>query len=481
MNNLLALPPVLQTVLSVVVAILILLATITIHEFGHYIVGKLLKFKINEFAIGMGPAIYKKTKKNGEVFSIRLFPLGGFCAFEGEDEDDQTVAKKNAREVASRKGDGDRGQKKLSKDAFNNKKPWQRILVLIAGASFNFIAAVIIVMISFTAYGHFGFAAKEVASTPSPLEQAYQLKEDDLLVAVDGKFLYFTTDLIDALNGKKKGDIVEVSVIRDGRKFTQEVALRADVSTDRMDDVHSSFDALGIATVLYVNGTEDSVFGEGSYIYRIKDRAEYESCTRVYTLNQLYESLKTLKDGESLTVYVPDGQEKKEVTLTAPVDFDLIDKENRSEVLKAFGIDGGLLYYQVASETVRFGFFEGLGRAVVYSVRTVPVTIKSFAQLISGKLPLSSVSGPVGTISMTSQYVSMGFKYMLNIASLIGLSVAIFNLLPIPALDGARAIFVLIEWIRKKPINRNVEGLIHFIGLILLIGFAILVDLLKVF
>ena len=163
------------------------------------------------------------------------------------------------------------------------------------------------------------------------------------------------------------------------------------------------------------------------------------------------------------------------------MDFDLIDKENRSEVLKAFGIDGGLLYYQVASETVRFGFFEGLGRAVVYSVRTVPVTIKSFAQLISGKLPLSSVSGPVGTISMTSQYVSMGFKYMLNIASLIGLSVAIFNLLPIPALDGARAIFVLIEWIRKKPINRNVEGLIHFIGLILLIGFAILVDLLKVF
>ena len=83
MNNLLAVAPWLSTVFSVIVAILILLATITVHEFGHYIVGKLLKFKINEFAIGMGPAIYKKVKKNGEVFSIRIFPLGGFCAFEG--------------------------------------------------------------------------------------------------------------------------------------------------------------------------------------------------------------------------------------------------------------------------------------------------------------------------------------------------------------------------------------------------------------
>ena len=97
MNNLLAVAPWLSTVFSVIVAILILLATITVHEFGHYIVGKLLKFKINEFAIGMGPAIYKKVKKNGEVFSIRIFPLGGFCAFEGEDEDDETVKKKNQK------------------------------------------------------------------------------------------------------------------------------------------------------------------------------------------------------------------------------------------------------------------------------------------------------------------------------------------------------------------------------------------------
>ena len=79
--NLLAAGSVVSGILSVVIAILILLLTITVHELGHYVVGKILKFKINEFAIGMGPAVFKKTKKNGEIFSVRLFPLGGYCAF----------------------------------------------------------------------------------------------------------------------------------------------------------------------------------------------------------------------------------------------------------------------------------------------------------------------------------------------------------------------------------------------------------------
>ena len=114
----------LSSIGSVALALLVLLFMITVHEFGHYIIGKIFKFKINEFAIGMGPALYKKQKKNGELFSIRLLPLGGYCAFEGED---QSV--------------NDPG-------AFNNKKPWQRILVLIAGATMNFIAAIIIFCIS---------------------------------------------------------------------------------------------------------------------------------------------------------------------------------------------------------------------------------------------------------------------------------------------------------------------------------------------
>ena len=70
---------------SIVLAILILLAMITVHEFGHYAAGKILHFKIEEFAIGFGPALFKHKKKNGELLSVRCLPLGGYCAFEGED------------------------------------------------------------------------------------------------------------------------------------------------------------------------------------------------------------------------------------------------------------------------------------------------------------------------------------------------------------------------------------------------------------
>lgn len=509
MYSLLAMAAVFKTILSVIVALLILLATITIHEFGHYIVGKIFKFKINEFAIGMGPAIYKKTKKNGEVFSIRIFPLGGFCAFEGEDEDDETV--KKANEKAKLKSDSnadktdvyenayggstekengsqpEKGQKTLSKDAFNNKKPWQRILVLLAGATFNFLVAVLIVMIYFTAYGHFGFSAAEVRKDLVATETTQVLQKGDVLLEIDGKFLYFTTDLADALKGKKKGDVVEVKVERDGKKQTLNVALISDVNIDNMADVYPALESLGVATVLHIKTTEgtDSPLKDYEYVFRFYDHEELANCTRIYDLDDLYQGLKDLKPYEEIEFVVPDGDGNglnDIIAVRAPRGFDGVNKADRAAVLAAFDIvDEEVLSYQVATTPVRFKFFEGLGRSVVYSFKTVGITLRSFGQLITGKLALTSVSGPVGTITLTTQYVSLGFVYVLNIAAMIGLSVAIFNLLPIPALDGARAVFVLIEWIRGKPINRNVEGMIHFIGLIALFAFAILVDLLKLF
>ena len=137
--NLLSVQSVFSTAFYAVLAILMLLAMITVHEFGHYAVGKAFKFKINEFAIGMGPAIFKKTRKNGEVFSVRAFPLGGFCAFEGEDDE-------NADE-----------------NAFNNKKPWQRILVLAAGAAMNYLLALLVIYLSFAIYGQSMLGVKYIS------------------------------------------------------------------------------------------------------------------------------------------------------------------------------------------------------------------------------------------------------------------------------------------------------------------------------
>ena len=127
---LLSVSSVMSTIFAVLLAILILLAMITVHEFGHYLAGKALKFKINEFAIGFGPKLFRRvSKKTGEAFSIRLLPLGGFCAFEGED---------NGAE---------------SEGSFNSKAPWKRIIVLISGPLMNYVLAVLLIIIAMLSFG----------------------------------------------------------------------------------------------------------------------------------------------------------------------------------------------------------------------------------------------------------------------------------------------------------------------------------------
>ena len=102
-------------ILYIFLAIVILLVMVMVHEFGHYVVGRMLNFKITEFSVGFGKAIFSRKNKRGELISLRIFPLGGYCAFAGEDETNEK-----------------------DKDAFNNQKPWKRILVFLAGVTFNF-------------------------------------------------------------------------------------------------------------------------------------------------------------------------------------------------------------------------------------------------------------------------------------------------------------------------------------------------------
>ena len=94
---------------------------------------------------------------------------------------------------------------------------------------------------------------------------------------------------------------------------------------------------------------------------------------------------------------------------------------------------------------------------------------------------MESMGGPVTTIQVTAEAASDGMFSFLNTSAFIGVNLAVFNLLPVPALDGCKVIFCLLEWIRKKPINRKVEGIINLVGMLFIFGFAILADLLKLF
>lgn len=375
MYNLLSFSSVMSTIGSVLLAILILLAMITVHEFGHYIAGKIFRFKINEFAIGFGPALFKHKKKNGELISVRCLPLGGYCAFEGEDADAPDP------------------------NAFNNKKPWQRIIVLIAGAFMNYLLALLLIIISFFACGQL-LLMTFVEPSSDPAYNEYSLRDRDVIIACEGKDIYLTTDLMEVLEGKKQGDLVTFTVSREGeagRAVQQvQVMLRADADFADLTDSQALWESLGIQ----------------------KQYAE---------------------DGESFT-------------------------------------------YRVYSASFKgFGFFQTIGRSFTYSFRIGGTIFKVLGQLLTGDLGLSAFGGPVSTIRLTSEIASRSLQQFLEISAYIGVNLAVFNLLPIPALDGSKMVFTAIEWVRGKPINRKAEAIIHAVGFVLLLAFAVLVDVLQLF
>lgn len=380
------------TVLSIFLAIVILLAMITIHEFGHYLAGRILGFKINEFAIGFGPAIFKRrSKKSGRLFSIRAFPLGGYCAFAGEDGEEEEKKDIEVFDDESLKVKQENAEtvQPQGKD-FTEQAPWKRIIVLVAGATMNYLLALFLIMVGFFAFGQPSYKICSVEQNTEYSAQ-YSFIDGDVILTADGTTVYLATDLIAALNGKSAGDKVSFTVLRNGKREDIEVALRSDCEFKNSSEGSKIWRALGAAT--------------------------------------------------------------------------------REE-------DGGL-YWDVTAENCRFNFGETLGRSFGYSLRMAGSIFKVLGELLTGNLGLSAMGGPVTTIKVTGQMAVQGVESFLQVASYIGVNLAVFNLLPIPALDGSKVIFCLIEWIFRKPVPRKVEAIIHAVGFVLILGFALLVDILQ--
>ena len=371
-----------QSVGGVLLAVALLLVMVTVHEFGHYVAGKILGFKINEFAVGFGPAIFKKrSKKTGELFALRIIPLGGYCAFDGEDEMEEEneegaeetqpfeeIAPSPQNEYPEPKG-----------ERFNDQAPWKRIIVLVAGATMNYLLALVLLFIMFGSFGcihsYIGYRGEE----PPAVTVTDALCAQDIVLSVDGQDIYLTSDYVDILSGKKKGDTVVVEILRrDADKVWQE----------------------------------------------------------------------------------------KTLTITLEKDCNFTSMTQTDLVLQALGLDATQVGF--ASVTMKEGFFETIGSAVIYSFKIGGTVLRSLGELVTGRLGLSAMGGPVTTIRLTSEIASAGVLPFLNIAAFIGVNLAVFNLLPVPALDGCKVIFCIIEWIRKKPVNRKVEAIIHFAGIIVL-------------
>ena len=443
---------------SVALAVLVLLIMITVHEFGHYVAGKALGFGITEFALGFGPAIYRKKRKNGEFFSVRALPIGGFCAFEGVDETSD------------------------SPTAFNNRKPWQRIIVLVAGATMNFLLALVLIVLLFGIYGQSLLAAFEVKATEE-YSAEYSLEAGDVIVKLDGRAIYLQTDMIEALKGKKEGDTVSAKVSRNGE-------LRADATAENSTDLSGVSRALGVATLFYVTDTApgspfikgDAIFRECTSVYdndADDENGKYRAEKRIYGPEELSSYISNYSAGDEAMLWIYRNDDYYRLTFTVGEGVEGVTSDNVCDFL---GIKGVEYQNRWTTSAVRLDFFSTLGGTFVYAFKIAGTIFTVLGELITGALGLRAMGGTVTTIVMTSQAIRVGgFRFLLEIAAYIGVNLAVFNLLPLPALDGSRVVFTLIELVFRKSVPKNVEAVIHAVGLVLLLGFAVTVDLLHLF
>ncbi len=346
--------------MKILIALVIFEVIILVHEAGHFIAAKKCGVKVNEFSIGMGPAILKKQK--GEtLYALRIVPFGGYCAMEGEDAE----------------SDDER--------SFGSRSVPKRILIVSAGIIMNFILGILLLLINTC------ISAPYASTTVSRFE---------------------TEDARSHTTGLEVGD--KIVRINGMRIFTD-----MDISYQFQND-------------------EDSVF-----------------------------DLTVIRNGK-----------KKELENVA---FDVKDG--------AMHIDFFVLPVEASPLSV-------IKRTFAQTVTDARLIYISLGDLITGKYSIRDLSGPVGVVDVIGDVIESetdeetGIDWnalsqqLLSLAAFITINLGVFNLLPLPALDGGRLLFLVIEGIRGKPVPPEKEGMVHFVGLAALMVLMVVVtvsDIVKIF
>ena len=326
-------------VFTIVISILLFLSLVLIHEWGHFIIAKKSGIKVNEFAIGMGPSIYKKQK--GEtLYRINIFPIGGYCAMEGEEEGSDDPR------------------------SFNNASPVKRLFTVLAGPFMNIVLAIVIYSI---VVFNTGVASPTIGNIMDNSPAAKSgLEVGDTFLAIDNQNIDEFSDISEILAKHKQGDSLTVTVLRDDEK----------------------------------------------------------------------------------------------------INFDINPVE-----------EDGRLVFGVESAPRKVGFFEAIKIGFIQAFTMLLMIIKILGALFTGKIGLSSLSGPVGVVKELGNQAQVGFLNLLNFFAYISLNLGFFNLIPIPALDGSKILSSLYEIITKKKVNKKLSTIATQVGFVFLLALIFIVSI----
>ena len=378
--------------ITAIVTIVMFLIMVSLHEFGHYIVARVLDFKILEYAIGFGPAIFKR-EKNSILYSVRVVPFGGYCKFEGEDEESSDPR------------------------AFSNRPVWRRILVVAAGGVFNIILGFLIFMVIMPSLSPVSTNVINSVVENSYLEQC-GVQPGDKIIEIDGKSISFYNDITLYTSNLSGNEEIDLTIKRNGEKLDFTVKPTEQKITYNYTDE-------GVEYISAINGEEEmQLIPYSENLLKQEDLIGKSQVQTRYIIG-----------------FVPQTQD-----------------------ITALNIWGN------AWNNTKF---------------VVKLVYRSLWEMVTGKVGVEQMSGPVGIVNEVNNAVNQGshsWLYVLNLMALLTINLGVFNLLPFPALDGGRLFFMIVELIRRKPIPPEKEGMVHAIGIILLFALIIFIsfnDILK--
>ena len=439
-------------------AIVLLGVLIAIHEFGHFIVGRMCNIHIYRFSIGMGPVIYKKLDKHGTEFALSALPLGGYVAFHTEKA---AVEELELQQPLT---------PEQNENTFESKPKWQRALVMLAGPVANFILAIGILSAIFVNSVERQFIPEVSNVSSQYLQSNSSLKAGDILISINEKQVSSLQDIrLELLSLSGTNGVINFNFITGSRESEYTVSVPVENYLSDPEEQNTPENFMGFDLSIKLQPTVGVI---------AKDTEAAKSGLmvndRILAVNS-----QPIKSFEDLRVFLQDYQGsdldlkilRAEQTLYLNVPLSTRTNADGKEE-KYIGIMPGL----------KRSFFDSLSKGAYETYNLSIKTLTFVGKMITRDLGTQNLSGPIGIVKMAGDSANAGLLPFLYLMALLSISLGVLNLLPIPVLDGGQLVMLGVEAVRGSPMPDKMENLFFMFGWIAvgsLMIFAIYNDISK--